>query len=459
MWRQRMAQGQPMRRAAIKRPEAGRRVSRRRILAAAGLAVTCAWIGPTRGKPGDDGAAPAGALRVIRARPGQANLRGADAGATDIWGYDGAIPGPLLRVKRGAEVTVRLVNDLPEPTCVHWHGVHVPNAMDGVPGLTQAPVAPGASFDYRFIPPDAGTFLYRPPRDFPGQLGRGLAGALVVEEAAPVDVDRDVALVLSDWRLADDGTIDPDVGQVRAPHLTANGAREFDIAVAANERLRLRLVNATVARALVVRTDRHQPVVMAIDGEPAEPFTTRRSRVALAPGNRVDLFIDAVLAPGERAAIGVEAGGSEVTVARLVYAATPGRPAPRPDPVPLPDNPLPRQMDLARALKFDVRLQSAADPPGGNEKPLLSIKRGRAIVLGLLNRSNTAMAVHLHGHHFRLLDRLDDGWKPFWLDTVMVPAGESDHIAFVADNPGKWRLDAQPLAATGGTSPGWFEVT
>jgi FtsP/CotA-like multicopper oxidase with cupredoxin domain len=448
-----------MRRALIDRAAAaGLSVSRRRILAAAGLAVTYLWIGPARGKPGESGQAPPGAPRVIRARPGQASLRGADAGATGIWGYDGAVPGPLLRVKRGAEVTVRLVNDLPEPTCVHWHGVHVPNAMDGVPGLTQTPVAPGASFDYRFTPPDAGTFWYRPPREFAGQLGRGLAGALVVEETAPVDVDRDVALMLSDWRLADDGTIDPGAGPV-LPHLTANGALELDIAVAANERLRLRLVNATVARALVVRIDRHQPMVMAIDGEPAEPFTTRRGRVALGPGNRADVFIDTVLAPGERAAISVETGGREATVARLVYATTPARPALRPDPAPLPDNALPRQIDLAHALKFDVRLQSATDAPGGNEQPLFSLKRGRAVVLGLVNRTDAAMAVHLHGHHFRLLDRLDDGWKAFWLDTLMVPAGQSDHIAFVADNPGKWRLDAQPLAATGGASPGWFEVT
>ena len=69
------------------------------------------------------------------------------------------------------------------------------------------------------------------------------------------------------------------------------------------------------------------------------------------------------------------------------------------------------------------------------------------------------MAVHVHGHHFRLLDRLDDGWKPFWLDTLLLPAGESDHVAFVADNPGKWRLDLQPLTAADLGSPGWFEVT
>jgi FtsP/CotA-like multicopper oxidase with cupredoxin domain len=416
--------------APTERPQAGLRVSRRRVLAAAGLAVACLGIGPARGKPGDGGDAPGDAFRVIRARV---------AGGADEWAYEGTIARPVLRVRRGEEVRVRLVNELPEATAVHWHGVHVPNAMDGAPGLTQAPIAPGASFDYRFTPPDAGTFWFHPPLDLGAQLDRGLAGILVVDEVAPVDVDLDVALLLSDWYLSQ-----------RQP---------VDIAVRTNDRLRLRLVNATRTRALTIRVDRHQPMVMAIDGEPAEPFTTRRGRVALAPGNRADLFIDAVLAPGETAAITVEAGASEVAVARLVYAATPARPALRPAPAPLPDNPLPRAIDLTRALKFDVRLQSAAAAPRGNEQPLFSLKRGRAVVLGLVNPSDAAMAVHLHGHHFRLLDRLDDGWKPFWLDTLVVPAGQSDHVAFVADNPGKWRLDAQALAATGGASPGWFEVT
>ena len=429
-------------------------VSRRRILASAGLAATCLWVGEAaRGGPGDGEG-----IRVIRARPGKASLRGAGAGATDIWGYDGGSPGPLLRVKRGTEVTVRLINDLPEPTSVHWHGVHTPNAMDGVPGLTQPPIAPAASFDYRFTPPDAGTFWYHPPRDFAGQLGRGLAGALVVEEAAPVDVDRDVALALSDWRLAGDGAIDPGSGP-QPPHLTANGTPQLDIAVTAHERLRLRLLNATVARALVVRIERHQAMVMAIDGEPADPFAARGGRVALGPGNRVDLFIDATLAPGESAAIAVEAAGKETALARLVYAAAPpARPAPRPDPAPLPDNPLPRTIDLARALKVDVPVRSDMSAAAANGRPLFSLKRGRAVMLGLLNRADAAMAVHVHGHHFRLLDRLDDGWKPFWLDTLLIPAGQNDHVAFVADNPGKWQIDAQPLGPGGG-SPGWFEVT
>ena len=98
-----------------------------------------------------------GDMRMLHARRGEARLRGGEA-PTAIWGYDGRVPGPLLRLRQGDELKVRLVNELQQPTVVHWHGLRLPNAMDGVPHLTQMPIEPGAAFDYRFVPPDAGTF-------------------------------------------------------------------------------------------------------------------------------------------------------------------------------------------------------------------------------------------------------------------------------------------------------------
>src|SRR5262245_55772039 len=106
-------------------------------------------------------------------------------------GFDGAVPGPVIRARRGEEVRVRLVNGLDEPTALHWHGVRLRNAMDGGP-LTGLPVGPGASFDYRFTMPDAGTFWYRAMRR--DQQERGLYGALIVEEQAAPPVDRDQLL-------------------------------------------------------------------------------------------------------------------------------------------------------------------------------------------------------------------------------------------------------------------------
>ena len=163
--------------------------------------------------------------------------------------------------------------------------------MDGVAGLTQAAVASGDSFDYRFTPPDAGTFWYYAPSRFIED--RALYGLLVVDEVERIDVDRDVALILDAWTLGADGRIDAR----GTTHFTANGQPLLDIPVNANERLRLRLLNAARDRLLTVRIDRHVATVVAIDGQPAEPFPARDSRVVLPPGNRIDLFIDATLAP------------------------------------------------------------------------------------------------------------------------------------------------------------------
>src|SRR5262249_13961389 len=138
---------------------------------------------------------------VLHARPATAVLQGEGQPPTPIWAYEGTAPGPLLRLKRGDGLQVRLVNELPEPTTIHWHGVRLPNPRDGVPGLTQPAVAPGASFGYRFRPPDAGTYWYRAASN--AQSSRGLCGALIVDEPTPPAVDRDVLLLFEDWPTAD----------------------------------------------------------------------------------------------------------------------------------------------------------------------------------------------------------------------------------------------------------------
>lgn len=470
--------------------------SRRQVLIGAGTVLT--WLrlgGPGATEP----AGPADGFRVLTARAGTALLRGGDQPATAVWGYDGVVPGPTLRVRRGDEVKVRLVNGLPEPTLIHWHGLRLANAMDGVPHLTQDPIPAGGSFDYRFTAVDAGTFWYHSHMYSSEQMERGLYGALIVDEPEPPAVDQDLVLMLDDWRLNADGAVDEasfrsvhdaaHAGRI-GRHVTVNASPTPDIPVKANERLRLRLVNAANARIFSLRLDGHAARVMAVDGQPAEPF--RSSRIALGPGNRVDLFVDATLAPGASAALLMEQDGAEVPVARLVYAADgPVRPAPRPEAAPLPPNPLPARMDFRNALRVDVPLEGGAMSPllmnsmrGGQPIPghgidprarfwtmagsassghdgpaLFSAKRGRTVVLSLPNRTAFPHAMHLHGHHFRLLDRLDDGWKPFWLDTIVVAPQDTARIAFVADNPGKWMLHCHMLEHQETGMAAWFQVT
>jgi FtsP/CotA-like multicopper oxidase with cupredoxin domain len=256
--------------------------------------------------------------------------------------------------------------------------------------------------------------------------------------------------------------------------------------VKANERLRLRLLNAATARMMAVRIDGHATTVMALDGQPAEPFVAKDSRLILGPGNRADIFVDALLQPGATAASGLELEQGFRPLARLVYeTGAPARPAPRPAPKPLAANPLPERMDFKGALKVDVPIEGGANAPmagmgahghsmamgatqwtlagrasmGHDGPPLFSAKRGRTVTIAYVNRTEFPHAMHLHGHHFRLLDRLDDGWKPYWLDTVTVPPRETWRIAFVADNPGKWMLHCHMLEHQDTGMGAWFQVT
>jgi FtsP/CotA-like multicopper oxidase with cupredoxin domain len=200
---------------------------------------------------------------------------------------------------------------------------------------------------------------------------------------------------------------------------------------------------------------------MAIDGQPAEPFLARDGRVALAPGNRADVFVDMLLDRGERATILLEDAGAQRVIVRFDYGGEPARAAPLSEPPPLPPNALPERLDLRSASRHDVPLDAfvALPAPVHERAPVFSVRRGRVVVLALANRTELTQAVHLHGHHMRLLDRLDDGWKPYWLDTLTIPARQTDRVVFLADNPGKWLIEAQTLNDKRPRTAAWFTVT
>jgi FtsP/CotA-like multicopper oxidase with cupredoxin domain len=382
------------------------------------------------------------ALAAIAARAHAEDAPGATVLHAGKDGFNGAIPGPAIRARGGDEVRVRLVNDLAEPTTLCWHGVRTPSPMDG-----SAPpplVAPDASFEYRFKVPDAGTFFYRAASR--AQQATGLYGALIVAEPAPPPVDQDLVLIFDRGQRSKDA----------ARRYTVNGASSLDIPVRANERLRLRFINASTAQAMNARIENHRVTVMALDGEPAEPFVSSDGRIVLGPGNRADIFIDATLGPGHVAPIAFMTEGGEPPAVRLVYNAASARSSPLGEPAPLPPNPLPERMNFPRALRVTVPIEGpGVAPPRAHA--LFTAERGRTVVMSLDNRDAGAHVIHLHGHHFRLLDRLDDGWKPYWLDTVPVPARQTVRIAFVADNPGRWLVENRALEGPE-ASESWFEV-
>src|SRR5207244_3632626 len=213
---------------------------------------------------------------------------------TAVWAYDGQTPGPEIRLPQGGHVRVVVENRLRQDTTIHWHGLRIPNPMDGAPYVTQPPIQPKESFTYEFTVPDAGTYWYHPHAHSAEQVGRGLMGAFIVEEPAPLPVDRDVVWILGDWRLQQDGSI---AGGFNNPMemsmagrvgntVTINGRVPGRFAVRAGERIRLRLINGAPARIFGLEFKGHSPLVVALDGQPIEPHAPDGGRVVLGPAMR-----------------------------------------------------------------------------------------------------------------------------------------------------------------------------
>jgi FtsP/CotA-like multicopper oxidase with cupredoxin domain len=285
-----------------------------------------------------------------------------------------------------------------------------------------------------------------------------------MEEPAAT-VDRDEKFVIEDWRLRPDGSaIGPGSDPKDASAVyTVNGLILPDIAVHTNDRLRLRFINACQRHVVAVKMEGHDVRVMAMDSRPAEPFLARNSALVLAPGARVDAFIDVTIPPGATSQILLHDGKEARPIARLVVSSgQPSRSAPLPPAPPLPSSGLPAQLDLKSAQRFDLPLNGsewiAPASFTATTSPAFRVKPGRVAVLAVSNRASLATVFHLHGHHFRLLDRLDDGWKPYWLDTLALQPGETQRIAFLAEFPGRYLLES---AATDWAAPKlvrWYAV-
>lgn len=189
------------------------RFTRRRLLVVAGSATAVVGVGGGYGLSrllgGDGEVLPAPTL-TLRARAEEVELGGRRAAT---WTY-GGLPGRELRLREGEPVRIRVVNDLPEPTTIHWHGIRLVNAADGVPGMTQEPIASGDSFDYVFTTPDTGTFIYH--SHVGTQLDRGLYGALIVEpRREELDYDAEAVLLFDDWLDGVAGTPDRKLAEIR----------------------------------------------------------------------------------------------------------------------------------------------------------------------------------------------------------------------------------------------------
>ena len=333
---------------------------------------------------------------------------------------------------------------------LNWRGI------DGVPAAeplaARPPLAAGAKETSAIPLRHAGTFLCDLRLLGDGQARPSAARALIVAESEPVAVDRDEVFLIEDWRLRPDGTaiapgIDP---KDTTPLYTVNGRTTPDIPARAHERLRLRFINGCQRAVIAVKIEGHDVRVMALDGQPAEPFPARngahRARAG-RPGRRLHRCRRRRRARHRRSCC--------MTARRP--ARSPGWSPPanhRSGDAPLPratrchptacrpsstsKTPCASIVTLGgRASRLGDGLRTSQRPAA----PAFRAKAGRTVVLALTNRGEISNRFHLHGHHFRLLDRLDDGWKPFWLDTIAIEPGQTQRIAFAADHAGRWLME------------------
>lgn len=416
---------------------------RREVLAGLGVSLG-ACLGASAAGLMAGGAGPLPTAQVVlQARAATLPLRPGQP-ATPVWELAAASHIGNVRFKRGDRCEVVFRNDLPVPLAPAWYSLS--GAVLPDPLLGRAPVAPGSTETSIISIPTAGTLLadFRLFEDRLREPARPLP--IIATETTPVAVDRDEILLIEEWRLRPDGTAIPP-GQApkdTTPLYTLNGQTSFELSAAAGERLRLRFINGSQRSVLAIKLESHEVQVMALDGQPAQPFPARNGALVLAPGARVDAFVDATTSAGFVLHDGKEAR----PIGRLAVSGRLERRAPLPPPQRLPSNDLPEKLDLKRALRSDVAL-GAADTDWTRtanfstaSAPAFRAKTGRTVVLALKNSDPVTTAFHLHGHPFRLLDRLDDGWKPYWLDTLAIEPGQTQRIAFAATSPGQWLMES-----------------
>ncbi len=471
-----------------------KRPSRRVFLLGASALAGFAALSPWTARPArsEEAKAPF----VLRPAPARALLLEPGEPETAVWAFNGSVPGPTLRVRQGEPLAVTLENGLEQPTAVHWHGIRIDNAMDGAAGMTQSPVEPGERFEYRFTPPDAGTYWYHSHNRSWEQMARGLYGLLIVEEREPYPVDRELLLVADDWRLDEEGAIHEDsMGSLRdAAHggrlgnvLTLNGKDFLEESLQRGERLRLRLCNSSNARVMALEFPGHAPWLIAVDGQPVTP-RPQEGPVTLAPGQRSDLLLDATAEAGSRQSILAHTSGQTLEIGAFAYQEEPLRdpaslgPAPA---LPPAEIPLPRpegarelplvmsggamgRMESARLGDEELPIRDLVDRgyawsfngiAGRTEDPWFVAERGETVILRMVNDTAWPHVIHMHGHHFVELE--EDGAlpaDPVWRDGVLLDRGEVRRVAFVADNPGNWLIHCHMLEHQAAGMLTWFQV-
>jgi FtsP/CotA-like multicopper oxidase with cupredoxin domain len=391
------------------------------------------------------------------------------------WTYTGTVPATEIRLKKTQSLRSTVKNDLPQETTVHWHGLAIPNQMDGVPVLTQPAIAPGGKFTYEFTVPDAGTYYIH--SHVGTQLDRGMYGPLIIEDPADGrDYDDELVVVLDDWI---DGTgtnpdaveanlkkggmapmapggpmvspttpLGADGGDVTYPYFLINGRTIKDPQVKdypAGHRVRLRIINAGADTAFRVAVPGTQLTVTHTDGYPV--VAKRTDAVILGMGERADAVVTVgssvpVIAAAEgkdgyaQLNLRVDQKPAGIDVGKFVAALRTVAPLNTSTLLPAGDVVLPqRNPDQTVDLRLAGPLNGYTWPINGKlydppNNPI-SLAKGKRVRLRFVSDSMMWHPMHLHGHTFQVVG----GPRK---DTVLVPPKQTVEVDFDTDNPGRW---------------------
>jgi FtsP/CotA-like multicopper oxidase with cupredoxin domain len=360
-------------------------------------------------------------------------------GGRSISGFtvNGTSPGPEIRASQGQLIEVHLRNEsVADGVTLHWHGVDVPNAMDGVAGVTQNAVPVGGEFTYRFVAEQAGTYWYHSHQVSNPQVAGGLLGSLVVTPKSGIAQQLDVSAVAHSY------------GGLR----TINGkAEDLRVPAQPGQRVRVRVTNTDNGPMKVWASGSYR--LLAVDGTDVHrPTEASGHSVTLTAGARADLEVKV---PRDGAGLRVQLTKTTAVIIGLQGADVPVPPQPNDEldllaygaPAPLGFDPA--HPDRRFDYLIDRRPGFVKGRPGmwwsinGRlfpNVPMYVVREGDVVGMHIENRSGEVHPMHLHGHHVVVLARngVAATGSPWWVDSLNVLANETYDVAFVANNPGLW---------------------
>ncbi|OME78756.1 copper oxidase [Paenibacillus sp. FSL A5-0031] len=419
-----------------------------------------------------------------------------------VWTFNNSVPGPELRIKQGEMVNINLVNELPDPVSIHWHGVPLPNDMDGIPGVTQNAVQPGESFVYKFKADVPGTYWYHSHQDSANQLDRGLYGSFIVEDSENEKVDRDYSLILDEWNskgtmdmdevnMSDNSMEGMDHSQMNMSEesntmdmkhdmsmydlFTINGKSSSlvsNLNVKEGEKVRIRLTNAGFI-SHQIHLHGHEFRITATDGQPVnKPGIVKESVIAIAPGERYDIEFEAnnpgqwyIEDHGDNAAVkGMKALITYEGISENSDKANDLEALPVVDMTQYGENgqrtfSLEQKYTLDYTMNLNTELKNNKTVYTINgatfpETEAIKVKKGDTVKVKMINNSKSDdHPMHLHGHFFQVLSKNGKAitGAPLMKDTLNLKPGEEYVVAFKADNEGNWMFHCHDLhhAASG----------